>query len=53
MKELYIAPEVELIRFAPVEKLASEDTIPADWLTSVDVEIPGDGNVATEGERDP
>lgn len=31
MKELYIAPEVEILCFAPVEALASEDWNWSPW----------------------
>ena len=32
MKELYASPEVELLRFAPAENLATEDGSPNDII---------------------
>ena len=47
MKEFYIAPEVEILRFAPVERLASGWN---DDPNSPFVDIPGVGDVETDGE---
>lgn len=54
MKELYIAPEAEIIRFAPFEKLAAND----DWVNGIsleqgsgpEIDIPENPNPSEDGE---
>lgn len=52
MKELYIAPEAELIRFAPFEKLAYDES----WRSfsndgsQYEITIPETGNSGMDGE---
>lgn len=47
MKELYIAPEAEIICFAPVEKLA------ADWENGVSLQSTASPNVEVTNPLDP
>lgn len=51
MKELYIAPEAEVIRFAPFEKLAYDESWRTGATGASEIEIPetNDGN----GEIEP
>lgn len=56
MKELYIAPEAEIVCFAPVEDLANE--LGADWLSdtgdstvienTIAPDLPSDGEVGPD-----
>lgn len=50
MKELYIAPEAELIRFAPFEKLAYDDGWRSFSNESSVIEIPETGNPGMDGD---
>lgn len=47
MKELYIAPELNVICFAPVERLAVDGEIEMDTL----LDVSGDGAVESAGRE--
>lgn len=43
MKELYTAPEMEIVRFAPAEKIATDPlTLEGDFVSNRDYEGGGD-----------
>lgn len=50
MKELYIAPEAELIRFAPFEKLAYDESWRSFSNDGSEIEIPETGNPGMDGD---
>ena len=52
MKELYIAPEAEIVYFAPFEKLAYDESWRTGEISGGDIFIPETGG-SGDGEMDP